>query len=74
MVKERFIRWATVDFNEDYESWSVEEVELRIKALTGDMSKTAQLLISETGVISDASTEVSGEIEYDFNKHGEEDI
>ena len=53
---------------------SVEEVELRIKALTGDMSKTAQLLISETGVISDASTVVSGEIEYDFNNHGEEDI
>ena len=53
---------------------SVEEVELRIKALTGDMSKTAQLLISETGVISDATSEVSGEIEYDFNNHGEEDI
>ncbi len=53
---------------------SVEEVELRIKALTGDMSKTAQLLISETGVISDASRESSNEIEYDFNNnsHGEE--
>ncbi len=53
---------------------SVEEVELRIKALTGDMSKTAQLLISETGVISDASREVSGEIEYDFNKNNGEEM
>ena len=44
---------------------SVEEVELRIKALTGDMSKTAQLLISETGVISDLA---SAEVEYDFTK------
>lgn len=43
---------------------SVEEVELRIKALTGDMSKTAQLLISETGVISDTVPET----EYDFLK------
>lgn len=46
---------------------SVEEVELRIKALTGDMSKTAQLLISETGMISDSQTE---EVEYDFSKDG----
>lgn len=45
---------------------SVEEVELRIKALTGDMSKTAQLLISEAGVISEASRE-NDEIEYDFS-------
>ncbi len=51
---------------------SVEEVELRIKALTGDMSKTAQLLIAETGVIADSSREVPAEIEYDFNNHGEE--
>lgn len=50
---------------------SVEEVELRIKALTGDMSKTAQLLISETGVISDSSREVAAEIEYDFNNDEE---
>ncbi len=44
---------------------SVEEVELRIKALTGDMSKTAQLLISDSGIISD-SNEVEPQIEYDF--------
>lgn len=44
---------------------SVEEVELRIKALTGDMSKTAQLLISETGMISDSA---DADVEYDFAK------
>lgn len=44
---------------------AVEEVELRIKALTGDMSKTAQLLISESGVISEAN-EAEPAIEYDF--------
>lgn len=44
---------------------AVEEVELRIKALTGDMSKTAQLLISESGVIGD-SIEVEPQVEYDF--------
>ena len=44
---------------------SVEEVELRIKALTGDMSKTAQLLISETGMIAETS---APEVEYDFSK------
>lgn len=44
---------------------SVEDVELRIKALTGDMSKTAQLLLTETGVIYDASEDVT-EVEYDF--------
>ncbi len=48
---------------------SVEEVELRIKALTGDMSKTAQLLIAETGMISDSSTDNSSvDVEYDFSK------
>lgn len=45
---------------------SVEEVELRIKALTGDMSKTAQLLISESGIITEAKEEPVAEIEYDF--------
>ena len=40
---------------------SVEEVELRIKVLTGDMSKTAQALISETSSAADA---VSAEISY----------
>lgn len=44
---------------------AVEEVELRIKALTGDMSKTAQLLISESGVISETN-EAEPAIEYDF--------
>ena len=44
---------------------SVEEVELRIKALTGDMSKTAQLLIAETGVIAEPSR---SEVEYDFTQ------
>ncbi len=48
---------------------SVEEVELRIKALTGDMSKTAQLLISETGMIADSSSDDSTTaVEYDFSK------
>lgn len=45
---------------------SVEEVELRIKALTGDMSKTAQLLISESGVITESRDEPVEKIEYDF--------
>ena len=48
---------------------SVEDVELRIKALTGDMSKTAQLLITETGVICDTvdtSDSCVTEVEYDF--------
>lgn len=45
---------------------AVEEVELRIKALTGDMSKTAQLLIAESGVMADGA---AGEapVEYDFS-------
>ncbi len=46
---------------------SVEEVELRIKALTGDMSKTAQLLISESGVITDSATVQDVTTEYDFS-------
>ncbi len=45
---------------------SVEEVELRIKALTGDMSKTAQLLISESGIISDSQNDKVKDVEYDF--------
>ncbi|MBR5441846.1 MAG: hypothetical protein IKV44_02735, partial [Clostridia bacterium] len=45
---------------------SVEEVELRIKALTGDMSKTAQLLISESGIITDSQGDNVKEVEYDF--------
>lgn len=47
---------------------SVEEVELRIKALTGDMSKTAQLLIAETGVIAEPSRSDVAEVEYDFTQ------
>ncbi len=52
---------------------SVEEVELRIKALTGDMSKTAQLLISETGVIPEASVNDATEVEYDFTKEADDE-
>ncbi len=44
---------------------SVEEVELRIKALTGDMSKTAQLLISEGSTATEAPTQPT--VEYDFS-------
>ena len=47
---------------------SVEEVELRIKALTGDMSKTAQALISENVLTDDVKTEtVEVAKEYDFS-------
>ncbi len=44
---------------------SVEEVELRIKALTGDMSKTAQALISENVLTDDVVVESAKE--YDFS-------
>lgn len=46
---------------------SVEEVELRIKALTGDMSKTAQLLITEGGMLPDAVVDGTTTVEYDFS-------
>ncbi len=47
---------------------SVEEVELRIKALTGDMSKTAQALISENVLTEEVVTEtVESAKEYDFS-------
>ncbi len=47
---------------------SVEEVELRIKALTGDMSKTAQALISENVLTEEIKTEVAeAATEYDFS-------
>lgn len=52
---------------------SVEEVELRIKALTGDMSKTAQALISENGITDDVIAEgiiaekIEVTTEYDFS-------
>lgn len=45
---------------------AVEEVELRIKALTGDMSKTAQLLIAESGVMADGVA-ADAPVEYDFS-------
>ncbi len=47
---------------------SVEEVELRIKALTGDMSKTAQALISENVLAEEVVTEtIEPAKEYDFS-------
>ncbi len=46
---------------------SVEEVELRIKALTGDMSKTAQLLISDSGIITESAADADVKPEYDFS-------
>ena len=47
---------------------SVEEVELRIKALTGDMSKTAQALISDSVLSDDSkSPPVEPTQEYDFS-------
>lgn len=47
---------------------SVEEVELRIKALTGDMSKTAQALISENVLTDSVVVESADEPkEYDFS-------
>ncbi len=53
---------------------SVEEVELRIKALTGNMSKTAQALISENVLIDELVIE-SAEVaqEYDFSTPVEDD-
>ncbi len=53
---------------------SVEEVELRIKALTGDMSKTAQALISENVLTEEVKTEiVDASREYDFSAPVSED-
>ena len=52
---------------------SVEEVELRIKALTGDMSKTAQLLISESGIITDSPNDKVKDVEYDFLNNKSDD-
>lgn len=47
---------------------SVEEVELRIKALTGDMSKTAQALIAENVLTEEIKTEtIDLAKEYDFS-------
>jgi len=53
---------------------SVEEVELRIKALTGDMSKTAQALISENVLTEEVKTEIVDVArEYDFSAPVSED-
>lgn len=45
---------------------SVEEVELRIKVLTGDMSKTAQALISDTSTVEVKKTVTDEVPVYDF--------
>lgn len=44
---------------------SVEEVELRIKVLTGDMSKTAQALISDSSLLTDGSSDTSSDLNGD---------
>ncbi len=51
---------------------SVEEVELRIKALTGDMSKTAQALISENVLTEEVTFEAAAE--YDFSTPVVDDV
>ena len=51
---------------------SVEEVELRIKALTGDMSKTAQALISENVLTEEVAFEAA--TEYDFSSAVVDDV
>lgn len=54
---------------------SVEEVELRIKALTGDMSKTAQALISENVLTEDVVIgTVEATTEYDFSAPVADDV
>lgn len=53
---------------------SVEEVELRIKALTGDMSKTAQALISDNVLNEDIKIENIEATEYDFSAPVVDDI
>ncbi len=52
---------------------SVEEVELRIKALTGDMSKTAQLLISDSTDLTEPKI-TAEQVEYDFTAKQDEEI
>lgn len=44
---------------------SVEEVELRIKVLTGDMSKTAQALISDSSLLTDGSSDSPSDLNGD---------
>lgn len=53
---------------------SVEEVELRIKVLTGDMSKTAQALISDSVSVEPKATSVDDIPVYDFNAVSVDDV
>lgn len=53
---------------------SVEEVELRIKALTGDMSKTAQALISDNVLTEDVVEAFEATKEYDFSAPVADDV
>lgn len=53
---------------------SVEEVELRIKVLTGDMSKTAQALISDSVSVEPKTSSVNDIPVYDFNTVSVEDV
>lgn len=53
---------------------SVEEVELRIKVLTGDMSKTAQALISDSVSVEPKASSVNDIPVYDFNTVSVEDV
>lgn len=53
---------------------SVEEVELRIKVLTGDMSKTAQALISDSVSVEPKASTVDDIPVYDFNAVSVDDV
>ena len=53
---------------------SVEEVELRIKVLTGDMSKTAQALISDSVSVESKASVVDDIPVYDFNTVSVDDV
>lgn len=53
---------------------SVEEVELRIKVLTGDMSKTAQALISDSISVEPKASSVDDIPVYDFNSVSVDDV
>lgn len=53
---------------------SVEEVELRIKVLTGDMSKTAQALISDSVSVEPKASSVDDIPVYDFNAVSVDDV
>lgn len=53
---------------------SVEEVELRIKVLTGDMSKTAQALISDSISVEPKASSADDIPVYDFNAVSVDDV